>query len=31
MTPAQERMEMLDAMPQDVKEALNGTVVQQVQ
>jgi single-strand DNA-binding protein len=26
-----ERMEMLDSMPQDVKEALNGTAVQQVQ
>ena len=26
-----ERMEMLDAMPQDVKETLNGTAAQQVQ
>jgi single-strand DNA-binding protein len=26
-----ERMEMLDSMPQDVKETLNGTTVQQVQ
>jgi single-strand DNA-binding protein len=26
-----ERMEMLDSMPQDVKETLNGTAVQQVQ
>jgi single-strand DNA-binding protein len=25
-----EKMEMLDSMPQDVKEALNGTAVQQV-
>ena len=26
-----EKMEMLDSMPQDVKETLNGTTVQQVQ
>jgi single-strand DNA-binding protein len=26
-----ERMEMLDSMPQDVKETLNGTAAQQVQ
>jgi hypothetical protein len=26
-----ERMEMLDSMPQDVKETLNGTAAQHVQ